>query len=338
MNIKKGPGKADRRGISLTKLFAMFPDNATAEKWVANVRWGDTPSCPHCGSVNVQSGCKHKTMPYRCREKGCAKKFSVKTGTVMQSSSLDYQTWAIAIYLVTTSLKSVSSMKLHRDLDITQKSAMASGTQDTSGAAFQSHQAEAEALLKGPVEQDETYFGGKRKNMSNSQRKGLAELGRGSAGKTAVVGLKDRESNEVRAKVVQSTDAETLIGFTEENVEQGATVYTDEATTYNALPTLVNQYEHETVRHSVSEYVRADVSTNGIESFWSMLKRSQTGTFHKMSPKHLSRYIGEFVGRHNIREADTLAQMQLVYAGLQWKRLRYKDLTADNGLDSGARA
>ncbi|MDE0645077.1 MAG: IS1595 family transposase [Gammaproteobacteria bacterium] len=168
------------------------------------------------------------------REKECSKKFSVKTGTVMQSSNLGYQTWAIAIYLVTTSLKGVSSMKLHKDLDITQKSAWHLAHRIR--ASFQSHQTEAEALLKGPIEQDETYFGVKRRNMSNSKRKELSELGRGAIGKTAVVGLKDRESNEVRAKVVQSTDAETLIGFAEDNVEHGATIYTDEATAYNSLP------------------------------------------------------------------------------------------------------
>lgn len=120
---QKGSGKADRNGLSVQQLFKIFPGDKTAEKWFVDQRWGDESYCPHCGSLNVQSGAKHKTMPYRCREKQCAKRFSVRTGTVMESSNLGYQTWVVAIYLMTTSLKDVSSMKLHRDLDITQKSA-----------------------------------------------------------------------------------------------------------------------------------------------------------------------------------------------------------------------
>ena len=108
------PGKHYRKGISLLSIMKMFPDDATAEKWFAERRWGDTPFCPHCGSENVKYPAKHATMPYRCREKACAKRFSVKTKTVMEGSNLDYQTWAIAIYLLTTNIKGVSSMKLHR--------------------------------------------------------------------------------------------------------------------------------------------------------------------------------------------------------------------------------
>ena len=117
----KVPGRQKREGISLTARYRKFPDDATAEAWFAAQRWGDTPACPHCGSLNVQSGAKHNTMPYRCREKECAKRFSVKTGTAMQASNLGYQVWAIAIYLVATNIKGVSSMKLHRDLEITLK-------------------------------------------------------------------------------------------------------------------------------------------------------------------------------------------------------------------------
>ena len=120
---KKAPGKFHRKGISLVKILRMFPDDDAAEKWFAETRWPEGPYCPYCGSVNVQSGASHKTMPYRCREKGCRKKFSVRIGTVMEASNLEYQTWAVGIYLSLTSLKSISSMKLHRDLEITQKSA-----------------------------------------------------------------------------------------------------------------------------------------------------------------------------------------------------------------------
>ena len=119
----KAPGKHHREGISLIKLSKMFPDDATAEKWFAKTRWPEGPHCPHCGSVNVQSGAAHKSMPYRCRERECRKRFSVRTGTCMEASNLGFQIWAIAVYLMSTSLKGVSSMKLHRDLEITQMSA-----------------------------------------------------------------------------------------------------------------------------------------------------------------------------------------------------------------------
>ena len=119
----KGPGKAFREGITLKQLLRLFPDNATAERWFIEQRWPDGVCCPVCGSVNVQTGAKHPTMPFRCREKECGKLFSTKTGTVMEGSKIDYQDWIIATFQIMTSLKSVSSMKLHRDLGITQKSA-----------------------------------------------------------------------------------------------------------------------------------------------------------------------------------------------------------------------
>ena len=119
----KAHGKHHREGISLIKLSKMFPDNSAAEKWFAKARWPEGTHCPHCESVNVQSGAAHKSMPYRCRERECRKRFSVRTGTCMEASNLGFQIWAIAVYLMSTSLKGVSSMKLHRDLGITQKSA-----------------------------------------------------------------------------------------------------------------------------------------------------------------------------------------------------------------------
>ncbi len=322
---KKSPGKSDRKGISLIEIMRMFPDDETAEKWFVGRRWPHGVSCPHCGSVNVQTGAKHKTMPYRCREKECAKRFSAKTGTVMEGSKLGFQVWMIATYQMTTSLKSVSSMKLHRDLDINQRSAW-----------FMAHRIRAALSEKGgkfsgPIEVDETYFGGKRSRMRNSKRKQLE--GRGTVGKSAVVGAKDRASNKVMAKAVARTDAATLQGFVSEHARKGSTVYTDEARAYNGLP-----FNHGTVRHSVSEYVNGNIHTNGIESFWSMLKRAHKGTFHKMSPKHLDRYVQEFAGRHNLRNLDTMEIIESVMSGTEHKRLKYDSLIADNGLPSLARA
>ena len=322
---KQAPGKGYRKGITIKQIMQMFPDDATAEAWFIEQRWPTGVCCPHCGSLNVQTGCKHKTMPYRCREKVCAKRFSIKTGSVMEGSKIGYQDWGIAIFLVTTSLKSVSSMKLHRDLGITQKSAWFLAHR------LRSAMSQDGTLFAGPVEVDETYVGGKRRNMPNSKRKELT--GRGSVGKTAVVGAKDRATKQVAAKVVTSTDKETLQGFVKDHAAPEATVYTDDAGAYEALP-----FDHAVIKHSLSEYVRGDVHTNGIESLWSMLKRAHKGTFHKLSPKHLDRYVQEFAGRHNVREQDTIDQMASLSNGMEGKRLRYRTLIADNGLDSGARA
>ena len=118
---QSGPGKSFREGITLVEIFRMFPDDEAAERWFVEARWPDGPWCPHCGSVNVQSGARHKSQPYRCR--GCRKRFSVKTGTAMHDSKLGLQVWAIATYLMTTGIKGTSSMKLHRDLGVTQKTA-----------------------------------------------------------------------------------------------------------------------------------------------------------------------------------------------------------------------
>ena len=266
-------------------------------------------------------------MPFRCREKECGKRFSVKTGTVMEGSKVGFQDWILAAFLLTTSLKSVASMKLHRDLGVTQKTAW-----------FLAHRLRAALYtdatpFSGPVEVDETYVGGLRRNMSRAQRKALADTGRGPAGKTAVVGAKDRVTKRVSAKVVRSTDKATLHGFVQATAAPDATIYTDDAAAYESLP-----FNHESVKHSLSQYVKGDCHTNGIESLWSMLKRAHKGTFHKLSPKHLDRYVQEFAGRHNIREQDTIDQMVVLQHGMEHKRLRYDDLIADNGLASGARA
>ena len=146
--------------------------------------------------------------------------------------------------------------------------------------------------------------------------------------------MKDRETKRVVARHVEGTDAEHLAGHVAKHVGMGSKVYTDEGAAYNALDPF---YDHESVNHSAGEYVRGEAHTNGIESFWSMMKRGYQGTYHKMSPKHLNRYVSEFTGRQNVRERDTIDQMTGIVTGMDGKRLRYSDLIADNGLHSGAR-
>ena len=327
----KAPGKSHRKGLTFLQVAEMFGTEQAATAWLTEQRWPNGPHCPKCGSLNVQSGIAHKTMTHRCRDCMTGKSktmFSLKTGTVMEGSKLAYRHWAIAIYLFMTNIKGVSSMRLHRELGIGQKAAWFMLMRLRK--AF-----EAETgPFTGPVEADETYIGGKRKNMSNAKRKELAGTGRGTAGKAAVVGVKDRETGKVSATRVSSTDSLTLGNFVAKHANFGTTVYTDEASVYNVLEPW---YHHESVKHSVSEYVRGQAHTQGIESFWSMLKRGYNGTYHKMSEKHLDRYVREFAGRHNVREHDTIAQMAGITAGMVGKRVRYRELIADNGLESGAR-
>ena len=296
MATTSGPGKAHRKGITLMDVVKMFDTEEKAEAWFIEQRWPDGVACPFCGSIEVSSRASRKPQPFRCR--ACRKDFSVKTGTVLHSSNIPLSKWAIGFYLFMTNLKGLSSMKLHRDLGVSQKSAwhMAHRIRealDTTGGKF-----------AGPVEADETYIGGKEANKHEWKK---LKAGRGSVGKTPVAGVKDRETNQVRTEVVAHTNKATLQEFVVRHTETTATVYTDEAPAYRGLPR-----EHEAVAHSAGEYVRDMAHTNGLESHWALFKRGIDGTYHHISVKHLPRYSTEFEGRHNRRPLDTAEQMGML--------------------------
>lgn len=299
--------------ISLYEFFQQFPTEETARLYFEGKRWKGTISCGHCGSTDIAECKDHKPMAYRCRS--CRQHFSVRTGTVLAESRLPLQKWLMAIYMMTTARKGIPSTQMARELGITQKSAwfLCQRIRETWMTGFNGDMGNAVA-----VEIDETYIGGKEKNKHSNKK---LKAGRGAVGKKAVMAILER-GGRIVALPVPSTDRETLHGVINAVVVKGSTVYTDEHRSYLGM----EGYNHHSVCHSVKEYVRDQAHTNGVESFWALLKRGYNGIYHHMSPKHLHRYINEFSFRHNTAQSGTMAFIDMTIEKMLNRRLTYKEL------------
>jgi transposase-like protein len=297
---------------TLQEAILFFADKGTCFNFMVSMRWSDGIAvCPYC--ENNQTSFLSTRNIWKCKR--CKKQFSVKIGTIFEDSPIGLDKWLTAMWLIANAKNGISSYEIHRAIGITQKSAwfmlhrirlaMQNGSLDK---------------LSGNVEVDETFIGGKAKNMHKAKREAIIK-GRGSVGKAVVMGLLERKGR-VRAKVIESTDKATLHNEVKENVKQGSNLFTDEWRSYQGLN---NDYVHEVINHSI-EYVKGNVHTNGIENFWSLLKRTIKGTYVSVEPFHLGKYIDEQVFRYNERKAKDKDRFIGVLNAVSGKRLTYNQL------------
>jgi transposase-like protein len=300
--------------LELTRYYA---DEDNCKKLLAQQRWGDTPACPHCGNA----GKIYVTnRGYKCGEKTCYKKFTVTTGTIFEHTRIPLNKWFEGIFVISAHKKGISSHQLAKDIDVSQKTAW-----------FILHRVREmlkantpEILEEGTVEVDETAVGGKEGNKHKKLRN-RANKGTGFVGKTMVMGVLHRDG-KVWTKVVPDTTKKTLQPIVRNTVGKKVTLITDTAGGYAGLN---KEYHHETVNHTKDEYVRGEYHTNGIEGYWSLLKRGIIGIYHQVSPKHLQRYCDEFSYRYNSRKITDVDRFTRVLTHcegkLTWNRLTEKE-------------
>lgn len=306
---------------TLMEAVMHFADPDLCHEYLKSLKWPDgRVTCPTCGGDAIGE-IKSRRM-FQCKAKECRKQFSVKVGTIFEDSPLPLQKWFVAVWSVTNAKNGISSCELARAIGITQKSAW-----------FMLHRIRLAMKtgtfrrIEGEIEADETYVGGLAKNMHKARRERVI-TGTGGSGKTIVMGLLERgaegRSSRVKAKVVPNARKKTVQPEVRENVAPGSRVLTDALRSYEGLSPA---YAHEVVDHAI-EYVRGTVHTNGMENFWTLLKRTLKGTYVAVAPAHLDRYLDEQTFRFNEREDGDGGRFQTVMGSVTGKRITYRQLVA----------
>lgn len=303
---------------TLQQAIIYFTDPANCREYIVARRWPDGVECPRCGSKNVTFLAKYDR--WQCSARHDGRQFTAKTGTIFEDSPLPLSKWLMAMWQVVNCKNGVSSYEVHRAIGVTQKTAW-----------FMDHRIR-HALsmgtinkLSGQIEADETFIGGKARNMHKATR-GRKITGTGGKDKTAVLGILER-GGKIVTKVVENTKKNTLQSEIREHVLAGSAIFTDSLQSYNGL----DEFQHEVVDHAV-EYVRGEVHTNGLENFWSLLKRGIHGTYVSVEPFHLFRYLDEQAFRYNHRKGlNDGERFDIAVRRIVGKRLTWNQLTGKEG-------
>jgi transposase-like protein len=307
---------------SLLQATRYFADPDVCVDFVAAMRWPAGVACPHCGGEKVSYLSTRRI--WKCMAKECHKQFSVKTGSVFEDSAIPLDKWLTAVWLVVNCKNGISSYEIMRDLKVTQKSAWF--MLHRIRLALKNTSWEKIGGSRQPVECDETFIGGDLKNMHGDAKVRYQKRG-GAHGKAIVMGMLDRNTRQVRAKIIPNVKRETLQNAILDHVGFGSKIYTDQALGYERVERLKQKFVHETVNH-MNEYVRGEVHTQGIENFWSLLKRGLNGTYVAVEPFHLERYVDEQAFRFNNRKGKNDAdRFKLAVSQIAGKRLTYAELT-----------